>query len=418
MLDGRASRDRLVQTLAAAGHIRSPRVAAAFGAVPRELFLPHLDPSCVYQDEAVVTRRDQDGRPLSSSSQPSIMAIMLEQLGVEPGHHVLEIGAGTGYNAALLGHLVGPHGHVVSLDIDQDAIRAAREHLGSADFANVDVVAIDGAGGWPPAAPYDRIISTASTRDIPPGWVQQLAEDGRMVLPLSLRGVQRSVALQRAEAHLFSTSVVGCGFMPLRGSSAGPGASWPLGSPGAYVAVESARETDAASLRGALARPGTPIAASVGGVDDAEIKDGLALWIMLHEPDAALLTAVGPATETSLLPASLALLDMTVAVVLLGDRGLAALVRPETTSTTSTTGTTTVDATAVAIQPFGPNAEDLASRLLGHVRSWADNGRKSSADLTVRAYPCNERDSVESGRDTEVHLPHTRLVFDFHHPAE
>ncbi len=81
--------------------IRSPAVEAAFRAAPRHLFLPEVPVEQVYRDEAIVTKR-QDGVPISSSSQPAIMAIMLEQLALEPGHRVLEIGAGTGYNAALL----------------------------------------------------------------------------------------------------------------------------------------------------------------------------------------------------------------------------------------------------------------------------------------------------------------------------
>src|SRR5512146_3300442 len=106
-----------------------PRVEAAFRAVPRHLFLPDLTPEEAYRDEAIPTKRLQTGQIVSSSSQPSIMAIMLEQLALEPGQRVLEIGAGTGYNAALIAHLVGETGHVVSLDIDQDIVDAAWLHL-------------------------------------------------------------------------------------------------------------------------------------------------------------------------------------------------------------------------------------------------------------------------------------------------
>ena len=81
-----------------------------------------------------MTKRDEDGQPISSSSQPAIMAIMLDQLGLAPGQRVLEIGAGTGYNAALISHIVGAEGQVTSVDIDPELVGPAREHLASAGF--------------------------------------------------------------------------------------------------------------------------------------------------------------------------------------------------------------------------------------------------------------------------------------------
>ena len=113
-------RDRLASRVITVTRIRSDLVAAALRAVPRHLFLPDLPPEAAYRDDAIVTKRDADGQGISSSSQPAIMAIMLDQLDLAPGHRVLEIGAGTGYNAALIAHIVGPSGQVVSVDIDAD----------------------------------------------------------------------------------------------------------------------------------------------------------------------------------------------------------------------------------------------------------------------------------------------------------
>src|SRR3712207_5192779 len=98
------------------GHITTAPVAEAFRAVPRHLFLPGVPPEAVYQDEAIVTNR-LEGVPVSSSSQPAIMAIMLERLDLRPGQRVLEIGAGTGYNAALIAEIVGPGGRVITVDL-------------------------------------------------------------------------------------------------------------------------------------------------------------------------------------------------------------------------------------------------------------------------------------------------------------
>src|SRR6516164_1402300 len=151
-------RERLATRVIAANHIGSDLVADALWTVPRHLFLPDLPPEVAYRDDAIVTKRDADGLAISSSSQPGIMAIMLDQLDLAPGHRVLEIGAGTGYNAALISHVVGPSGQVTSVDIDPELVGQAREHLVGAGFGDVAVVCADGAGGYPERAPYDRVI--------------------------------------------------------------------------------------------------------------------------------------------------------------------------------------------------------------------------------------------------------------------
>ncbi|MGH3624555.1 MAG: methyltransferase, FxLD system, partial [Sciscionella sp.] len=121
-MDAEQLRKRLVKQLRAKGALNREDVVAAFRTVPREVFLPELDVAEVYQDEALVTKRDASGQPISSSSQPSIMAMMLEQLDIQPGHRILEIGAGTGYNAALMAELTGDAERVVSVDIDADLV--------------------------------------------------------------------------------------------------------------------------------------------------------------------------------------------------------------------------------------------------------------------------------------------------------
>ena len=157
----------------------------------------------VYSDRALITRVSPAGPekgagvPISSSSQPSLMAQMLEDLQLRPGLHVLEIGGGTGYNAALLAHLVGETGRIVTVDIDEDLVQAARAHLVSAGYGQVNVILTDGALGSGDEGVYDRIILTVASTDIAPAWRDQLASPGgRLVLPLGLRGVQRSLAFE------------------------------------------------------------------------------------------------------------------------------------------------------------------------------------------------------------------------------
>jgi protein-L-isoaspartate(D-aspartate) O-methyltransferase len=209
-------RAQLVVRLRETGAIRTNRVATAFETIPRHLFVPGHPLARAYSDDAIITR-DRNGVPTSSSSQPGIMALMLEQLDVRAGQKVLEIGAGTGYNAALISHLVGEGGRVVTIDFQEDVAAAARAHLSSAGVRNAEVVAADGGAGHAAGAHYDRIIATAGCWQVPPAWVEQLTEGGRLVLPLYINGGELSIALTRHGAELEGGDLVGCGFMPLQG---------------------------------------------------------------------------------------------------------------------------------------------------------------------------------------------------------
>ena len=138
----------LVDELKSMGCIQTPRVEAAFQAVLRHRFIPETPLEEVYSNRVILTKQDQNGQWISSSSEPAIMAIMLEQLDLEPGQKVLEIGAGTGYNAALMAHIVGETGQVVTIDIDDDLVEAAQAHLLRAGFDHVQVTCADGGYGY------------------------------------------------------------------------------------------------------------------------------------------------------------------------------------------------------------------------------------------------------------------------------
>ena len=179
---------------------------------------------------------------------------MLEQLRPPEGGSVLEIGAGTGYNAALLAALVGAPGRVVTIDIDPEVADEARSHLALAGAGHVEVICGDGARGWPGRAPYDGIIVTAGVSDLAPAWATQLAPGGRLVIPLSIRGVQQCVALTPANGHLRSVAVCGCQFMPLTGAMANGDQRLPVpGYPGVYLQAPAATDVDAALI---AERPG------------------------------------------------------------------------------------------------------------------------------------------------------------------
>lgn len=238
----------LVRLLIDKGVLTDRRVAGAMSEVPRERFVPVDRRDEAYTDRVLVTKWDEAGVAISSASQPAIVAIMLEQLRVEKGHSVLEIGAGTGFNAALLGRLAG---RVITMDIDADIARQARARLDG--VGNVEVRAGDGWAGAPDHAPYDRIELTIGTSDISPAWRDQLADGGLLVVPLWLRvGVQVSVAFRRDGDALRGESVRDCGFQRLRGPHGGPEGFAGIGG-GEFVVLDDV--ADAGPVRALLNRP-------------------------------------------------------------------------------------------------------------------------------------------------------------------
>jgi protein-L-isoaspartate(D-aspartate) O-methyltransferase len=169
-----------------------------------------------------VTKRADDGTAVSSASSPNVVATMLEQLDVQTGHRVLEIGAATGINAALLAELVGPTGTVVTIELDDDLAAGARASLTATGYDQVEVICGDGTFGYYTRAPYDRIIVTAGAWDLGSAWWRQLVVGGRLVVPLRLHGsgLTRSIAFQLDEpGRMVSTSAAACGFVPMRGAA-------------------------------------------------------------------------------------------------------------------------------------------------------------------------------------------------------
>jgi protein-L-isoaspartate(D-aspartate) O-methyltransferase len=212
-----AVRERLAgyaAALQATGAIRSPAVQQAFASVRRDRCLSRFhtpdgvvevpqdaDPSAevldrIYSDQALVTHVDERGAPSSSSSQPTLMAWMLEALELTPGMRVLEVGAGSGYNAALVATITAAP--VITIDSNQHVVaetQAALRRLGL--HRRITVVAGDGYHGWPAAAPYDRIMVTCGCVGLSPRWLAQLAPGGRMLVPVAHGGVHSIVAAWR-----------------------------------------------------------------------------------------------------------------------------------------------------------------------------------------------------------------------------
>ena len=415
-------RERLVADVQATSGIRDERIAAALRDVPRHLFLPHLPPEDAYLDDAIVTKRDAEGQPISSSSQPAIMAIMLDQLDLAPGQRVLEIGAGTGYNAALLRHIVGPTGTVVSVDIQSNLVEAARVHLASAGYPDVTVVAADGAEGYPPGAPYDRVIATVGVSDLAPAWRHQTRPGARIVVPLDVRGSQLAVAFERAApaqaggaGHWVSRSAAPCGFMRMRGSLAGPERTVVL-QPGLSVMLPDGlmladgHEVDGAALAAFLDGPPAEFAT---GVQASSLKVfwGLNLWLAVSDRRSCEVAEVWPADPAG--PSDPQ------------DRGGARLARAPLRwgAVLATTGI--VDSGGLAVltadQPggqfvlevagFGPHGPDLGAALAAHVLAWDRAGQPGAARLHVDAYPRSSPDEPPPAGDAlRIERPATRFV--------
>ncbi|MBC8172039.1 MAG: hypothetical protein H7X77_10215, partial [Anaerolineae bacterium] len=254
--------------------------------VPRHLFLPGLSLEEVYVDEAIPIKYDAEGRVISSSSQPSMMAIMLAQLDLQPGQNLLEIGTGTGYNAALLQFIVGQQGKVTTVEFDPIIARQASDNLQRARYSSVLVVTDDGAAGYAPRAAYDRIICTAGVWDVPIAWARQLKSDGLIVTPIALDGAQVSAVFRRTgQETLTSVNNIPCGFVLMQGTAATPGQHQRVGSTTLMLAGEQLGRVDTAALHLLLSADQDQCHLSER-LSPIEIWRGLTTYIMLnHSPE-------------------------------------------------------------------------------------------------------------------------------------
>lgn len=226
--------NRLIQQLVSAGYLKSDEIRRAFEKHPRHHFLstfyhtPNrmtlLDPrnpcredlELIYQNRAIGIHSDGE-RIDSSTSEPGLMALMIEELEVGKGQRVMEIGTGTGYNAAILSELVGPKGSVFTVDIEESLVREFNERISEYALKNISVRTSDAYYGWRETSPFDRIIGTVGCTYVSPHWIDQLCQDGILLFPYKRGGIDPILKLKKTGDRLVGSFVCLAGFMIIRG---------------------------------------------------------------------------------------------------------------------------------------------------------------------------------------------------------
>jgi protein-L-isoaspartate(D-aspartate) O-methyltransferase len=207
----RARRERLVEIVRAEG-VADPMVLAAVRAVPRHRFVPPVWRDRAYDDTALPIAAGQ------TISQPSLVALMTAQLRPRPGLRVLEIGTGSGYQAAILAECAGPRGEVDTIEIVPALGHTAEALVRDLGYRNVHVRIGDGYAGWPERAPFDAIILTAAAPRLPQPLLDQLRVGGRMVAPVGREGdVQTLLVVTRTEQGFTTEVAADVRFVPMTG---------------------------------------------------------------------------------------------------------------------------------------------------------------------------------------------------------
>ncbi|MFB6724814.1 methyltransferase, FxLD system [Kribbella sp. NPDC056345] len=371
-------RHALVDKVVAEGRVRTPSIKEAMQTVPRHLFVPGATLEQAYANSTVDIKHAEDGTSISCASQPGVVGLMLEQAQVEPGHNVLELGAGTGYNAGLLGHLAGPAGRVTTIDVDDDLVINARSHLAAAGIGNVTVVRSDGALGHPDAAPYDRIIAAVGAHGVPHAWLDQLAPGGRLVVPQRLRGsVSRSISYEHHDGRWVSVSSEMNTFMPLRKGIADDDRRLvPLTANGSVrLQTFTEQAVDSAALAGVIEQPRTVIWSNVY-YQGMESPEWMELWLTSTMPGGLnRMPFSADAAGTLLLddpyPSSAAVVDkgaLTYLARRLSDRRT-----PEGAKLWE-----------FGVVGHGPGSDDLAERVRESMRTWDREYRGREARFELK----------------------------------
>jgi protein-L-isoaspartate(D-aspartate) O-methyltransferase len=206
----------MVQDQIAARGLDDPNLLAAFRAVPRELFVSAKYVQQAYQDSPLPIDGGQ------TISQPYIVALTIHAAGIKSGDKVLEVGAGSGYAAAVIGQIAGA---VIAIERLHQLVDPARQRMARLAYANVRIVEADGTLGWPDEAPFDAIVAAASGSHVPQSWIAQLRPGGRIVMPIGdpYSGQSLVKVTRQADGTLGREDLGAVRFVPLIGRQGFPG---------------------------------------------------------------------------------------------------------------------------------------------------------------------------------------------------
>lgn len=409
--DATTARKSMVETLEASPDLADPSVLAAFATVPRHMFVPTGTPlSDAYDiDQAIMTRHDLTGMPISSVSAPWLQAQMAHAAHLRPGDRVLEIGSG-GYNAALLAEIVGEQGTVVTVDVDPWVTARAQRFLEATGYGDrVEVITADAELPLPGQHVFDAIIVTVGAWDIPPAWTDQLAPAGHLVVPLGMGLTTRSLSFRRQDDHLVATSSQVCGFVPMQGIGAHVRHQLhltdPAGIPVTFTSdsVMPLNPDDLGQmLSGESIEAWSGVSIGPGQVD----LSGMLLWMASHESEwcGAMSPAGGaihPDKVLTLWPNALVTFD---AFVTLTMRNLSS----------SSSLSTAEDGFELGARGFGPEGSKVAARVSALLRAWDQAGRPREPE--IRYFPRGTRpaDPVEDSLLLKKQHGHVALTWTAH----
>ncbi|MEU9891094.1 methyltransferase, FxLD system [Sphaerisporangium sp. NPDC051017] len=395
-------RGQAVEELIKDGTIVSPAVEAAMRTVPRHLFIPEVGPEEAYDPyQSVVTKRDTDGNALSSVSDMHVQAFMLGQAQITPGMNLLELGSG-GYNAALMAELTGPSGRVTTVDIDEWVTDRASRMLDAAGYSRVNVVLADAEVGVPDHAPYDRILVTFGAWDTPPAWVEQLAEDGRLMVALRMRGLTRTVAFEKAGDHLVSVSSKLFGFVAVQGAGAHQAKLLVLRDGEVTLRFDDEFDTDPSLLEGAFDTPRVQVwsGAVIGAY---EPLDTVQMWLATTLPGFCWVL-VDPERDTGVVSPPR---NRTAALAVVDGASFAYI--------TTRTAENVAASAEFGVHAYGPAAAHLAEMVAEQLRVWSREHRGGPGPQ-YRIYPAEIPDDVlPAGR--VIDKVRSRVVISWPQPA-
>lgn len=299
-------------------------------------------------------------------------------------------------NAAYLAELVGESGRVVTMDIDPEVTQRARDFLKTTGYRNVTVITADASGGAVDFQPYDRIIVTVQAADIPSAWVHQLNDRGRLVVPLRMRGMTRSIAFVRDDHRLVSDGVELCGFVPMQGAGENRmrvALIHDVEGEEIGLRLDDQPEPDTKALAAALSMPRCEAWSGVTLAGD-ESNEHLDLWLATALDDLSLIAATPAARERGLVASASPL-------------GIPTLVDADSFGYRTVRRTEDPDRFELGAIGHGPRGREVAERLVAEIQTW--NGEHRGDRAHIEVYPAGTPDDqLPAGR--VINRPQSRVT--------